>query len=149
MKNAAGRAIQNMNLFMIMFFLYFFIRWLFVVCCCFLVGLEMSLKTCRFGVVIALGSQGSFVCLFGWFGFLWARGTLELLECGCVSVLGWAVSLICCLNLRVALQQREPNFSPSSSLLLLASYDVSPSKPPCCPSSLLPPLPLSSFFLVC
>lgn len=61
-----------------------------------------------------------------------------------MSVLGWAVSLICCLNLRVALQQREPNFSPPSSLLLLASYDVCSSKPPCC-SSPLSPL-LSSFF---
>lgn len=34
-----------------------------------------------------------FVCLFGWFSFIWARGTRELLECGCVSVLRWAISL--------------------------------------------------------
>lgn len=77
-----------------------------------------------------LGSEDSSVCLFGWFGLLRATGTQELLECGCVSVLRWAVSLICSFNLRVALQLREPNFSPSSSLLLLASYDVLPSKPP-------------------
>lgn len=62
-----------------------------------------------------MAAQALSVCLFGCLGFLWARGTQELLECGCVSVLAWAVSLICSFNLRVALQQREPNFSPSSS----------------------------------
>lgn len=51
MKNATGKAIQNMNLFMIMC--------LFV----FSSGLEMSFRTCRFGVVI---SVGSLVCLFVW-----------------------------------------------------------------------------------
>lgn len=66
-----------------------------------------------------------FVCLAA-SPFLWATGTRELLECGCVSVLGWALSLICSFNLRAALQQREANFSPPSSLLLSASYDVVP-----------------------
>lgn len=61
-----------------------------------------------------------------------------------MSVLGWAVSLICSFNLRVALQLREPNFSPSSSLLLLASCDVRASSPPH-RSPLLSPS-LSSFF---
>lgn len=84
-----------------------------------------------------------FVCLFGCFGLLWASGTQELLECGCVSVLRWAVSLICSFNLRVALQLREPNSSPSSSLLLLASYDVCSSEP----SSPSRGFSLFSFFL--
>lgn len=81
-----------------------------------------------------------FVCLAAWV-FFRATGTRELLECDSVSVLGWAVSLICSFNLRVALQQREPNFSPSSSLLLLASYHARSSKHP-----LLAALPLSSSF---
>lgn len=76
----------------------------------------MSFRTSRFGVVISVGSLiWLFVCMFAWFGFPRSRGTQELLDRGCVSVLGWAVSLICSFNLLVALQQREPNFSPSSS----------------------------------
>lgn len=76
----------------------------------------MSFRTGRFGVVISVGSLiWLFVCMFAWFGFPRSRGTRELLERGCVSVLGWAVSLICSFNLLVALQLREPNFSPSSS----------------------------------
>lgn len=127
-----------MNLFMIMFFCFVL----------FFSGLEMSLKTRRFGVVIELGCKRSSVCLFGWFGFLWARGTQELLECGCASVLGWAVSLIRSFNLHVALQLRQPNFSPSSSLFLLASYDVCSSKPPHCPHLLSPSLSSVFFVLV-
>lgn len=82
----------------------------------FLSGWKMSFRTGRFGVVISVGSLiWLFVCMFAWFGFPRSRGTRELLERGCVSVLGWAVSLICSFNLLVALQLREPNFSPSSS----------------------------------
>lgn len=51
--------------------------------------------------------------------------------------------LFAAFYLRVAHQLREPNFSPSSSLLLLASYNVCSSKHPLCPPLLF--LFLSSF----
>lgn len=52
--------------------------------------------------------------------------------------------LFAAFYLRVARQLREPNFSPSSSLLLLASYNVCSSKHPLCSPLLF--LFLSSFF---
>lgn len=54
--------------------------------------------------------------------------------------------LFAAFYLRVAHQLREPNFSPSSSLLLLASYNVCSSKHPLCPPLLF--FFLSSFFFL-
>lgn len=126
MKNTASRAIQNINLFTVMC-LYFFIIIIFFLSSGKKNELEMGFKTCRFwscNISWQLCLLCLFVYLFGWFGFSWSKGTWELLERCSVSVLGWAVSLICSFNLYAALQQRELNFSPSSSLRLSASYNV-------------------------